>query len=191
MASIQHGEGTYNQIKRSPIGFRMISLGDNLSATSKNKLVIGLALAIGFLLGFLTAMLIHSLNPLNQRASHEVFQLKSPQSSTINRDRNSAKVSIEVGQFQEIFKLRSIGEPGNVLYTTLSRATEQELKEWWSESQKIERESHRMFAQNAILRQLVTVNPHVALSCIDDVSIFQADTLLKGLIYFATQTLKH
>ena len=159
----------------------MISLGDNLSATSKNKLVIGLALAIGFLLGFLTAMLIQSLNPQNRRATHEVFQLESPQSSTINRDRNSAKVSIEVGQFQEIFKHRSVIEQHKALYTTLAHSTEPELKDWWIHSQKIVRESQRRIAQHAILQSLTTINPQEALRSLEDVSKFHVDPLLKSV----------
>ena len=159
----------------------MISLGGNLSATSKNRLVIGLTFATGFLLGFLTAMLIHSLNPLNQRATHQVFQLESPQSSTINKDRNSTKVSIEVSQFQEIFKHQTISEQRKVLYTTLARSSKQELKQWWNESQKIERKSHRETAQIAIVHYLATYDPWEAVRAIQDVPMFQFDKLLVSI----------
>ena len=84
----------------------------------------------------------------------------------------------ELEQLREIFKYRSIADQYIALYASLSLATDQELKEWWTQSKKIEQNSHRETAQSAIIRELAKTNPQQALRYIEDVSIFQSDRLL-------------
>ena len=68
-----------------------------------------------------------------------------------------------------------------MLHSTLSNATEQELKDWWTHSQEIERGSHRKIAQTAILQHLTKMNPQEALLVIEEVSKFDVDVLLKSV----------
>ena len=130
-------------------------------------------------MGVFVAMVIQSIGSPNERTSLEVAQGEFQQSSMKSGDGNLKKSNIEIGQFQEIFKHRSFTEQRKALYTILARATEQELKDWWTESQKIERLSHREIAQQVVLRNLTAINPQEALRCLDDVSIFRIDALLK------------
>ena len=127
-------------------------------------------------MGALAVVVFQGLITEKERTSRpgihgDTFGFESPESDSFEK-------IVEVGQFQEFFKYGSIAAQYTALYATLSRATEQELKEWWEQSKEIERKSHRETAQNAILRELAKINPQEALSYVDDVSIFQTDSLL-------------
>ena len=130
-------------------------------------------------MGVFAAIVVKNIDSRNEHTSLEVAQVEIQQSSTKSGERNSTKSNIEAGQFQEIFNHRSITEQRKALYTTLTRSSEQELKKWWIESEKIERPSHRETAQHVILRNLTAINPQEALRCLDDISIFRIDALLK------------
>lgn len=152
----------------------MASQNTRLSSVAKYALVIGITSILGVSLGALAVVVFQFFvtEPESRRQGHwHPVDGVSP-----NRD--SLEKIVEVGQFQEFFKYGSIATQYTALYATLSLATEEELKDWWTQSQKIERKSHRETAQNTILRELAKINPQEALSYVDDVSIFQTDSLL-------------
>ena len=60
------------------------------------------------------------------------------------------------------------------LYSNVYRASEEELGEWWIQSQRIERNSRREIAQDAILRRLTAINPRTALTYVEELSTFQS-----------------
>lgn len=151
----------------------MTSSGGRLSIGPKYILVIGFTLVVGVSLGALAVVVFQSLVNPNERTAHGGRQLYPT-----SRDIDSSERIDELVQFREIFNNRSIADQYIALYASLSLATEQELKEWWTQSKKIERNSHRETAQSAILRELAKINPHEALRYIDDVSIFLSDRLL-------------
>lgn len=159
----------------------MMSSSGNHSSRFQTSLVIVITFVVGLLLGALTIILIQGIYTQNKHASHGVFQIESPRSSTNKGYSDSTKVGIEVGQFQKIFKHQSVTEQRKALYTTLSLATEEELKQWWMLSQQIERDSHREIAQHAILRSLTAINPQAALRCVEDVSKFQTESMLLSI----------
>ncbi|MCY3540440.1 MAG: hypothetical protein OXH31_00815 [Gammaproteobacteria bacterium] len=88
---------------------------------------------------------------------------------------------VDVGKFEKIFKHPSPAEHYKALYNTFSENTEQELKEWWIQSQNIERTSHREIVQQVILQNLTALNPQKALRFVDDVSMQQRDTLSRTI----------
>lgn len=152
----------------------MASQNTRLSSAAKYTLVIGITSIVGVSLGALAMVVFQFLvtEPESRRQGHW------HPGGDVSPNRDSLKKIVEVGQFQEFFKYGSIATQYTALYATLSLATEEELKDWWTQSQKIERKSHRETAQNTILRELAKINPQEALSYVDDVSIFQTDSLL-------------
>ena len=156
----------------------MASSSRRMPAGTQNILVIGITFVLGMSLGALSLFVIQNISQQNDLETQELTQSDAHQSSTKHTGDASPTSVIAVGKFQEIFKHRSIADQYTALYTALSRSTEQDLKEWWAQSQQIEQKSHRETAQNAILSRLTTINPQEALSYIEEVSIFETDALL-------------
>lgn len=154
----------------------MASPNARLSSTAKYTLVIGITLVVGVSLGALAVVVFQGFVTEKERMSRP--WIHGDTFVDASSDTDATEQIIEVGQFQEFFKYGSIAAQDAALYATLSQATEQELREWWEQSEKIARKSHRETAQNAIVREFSKINPQEALSYVDDVSIFQTDSLL-------------
>ncbi|MCY3541979.1 MAG: hypothetical protein OXH31_08775 [Gammaproteobacteria bacterium] len=150
---------------------------------SQLSLLIGVSFAVGLVFGALAVFSIQFLKPQNEQSTRDVANRESRQTSISSTDVARLEDSIEVGQFQEIFKHHSISKQYTVLHSTLSRATAQELKDWWQQSHKIERDIHRRIAQSAILQNVTVKNPPQALRYIEDVSTFKAEALLM-MVFF-------
>ena len=133
------------------------------------------ALAIG-VLGVIT---VQSL--FLKSEPHNLVEIETQQDSIELIDSDYNEPPIEVGRFEEIFKLRRPAEQHKALYNTLSQSTEQELKEWWIQSKKIERTSHRDVAQQVILQNLTKINPQVALRYLHEASLLQKDALSRTI----------
>ena len=149
--------------------------------TSARNRLLGTTITIGLSLSTLGEIVNGEIEPLSQVLTQAIAQSDAQPSSSSSEESDSAQVPIEVEQFQEIFKLSSMVEQRIALYTTLSSATEQELKVWWNESKKIERASQRKIAQQAILKKLSESNPQEALRLVEAVSELQVDPLLKAV----------
>ena len=147
----------------------------------KGSHLTGISFTAGLVLGVLAVITIQFFKPQAEQPSLDIARGQVQQTSTKSIDVPSSASLIEVGQFQEIFKHGRIAEQQKALHSTLSQATEQELTEWWKQSQEIERENHRKIAQSAILQNLTTTNPQEALRNIEDVSKFQTEALLKSV----------
>lgn len=150
---------------------------------SHRSVLIGVSFAAGLVFGALVVFAIEYWKPQNSQSTREVANRESQRTSITTTDDAGAEDVVEVGQFQEIFKHPSMSKQYTVLHSTLSRATEQELKNWWQQSHKIERDVHRMIAQSAILQNVTMKSPHEALRYIEDVSTFKAETLLM-MVFF-------
>ncbi|MCY3540443.1 MAG: hypothetical protein OXH31_00830 [Gammaproteobacteria bacterium] len=148
------------------------------SIASKHNLVVVITFVAGLSVGTLGAFVILSIVPQQEHSPQEVARGEVEKTSTGTDNRLPSASTIGVGQFEEIFKHRSITNQHTALYAKLSGATEHELKEWWIQSKEIERASHREIAQKVILRNLTVINPQHALRYVDEVSIFQRDALL-------------
>lgn len=135
----------------------------------------------GLTLGALAVIAVFNFSPQKVDSTLDVTQGEVLQTSTKSTDGLSSVGSIKVGQFQELFEHRSIAEQYQALYTILASATLQELKDWWTHAQNIERLSHREIAQQAILRNLTLKSPKEALQCLEEVSRFQTDALLRSV----------
>ena len=84
-------------------------------------------------------------------------------------------------QFAEVFQHRNVFEQNKALHSVLSSASEEELGDWWIQAQRIERNSHRKIAQDAILRHLTAISPQTALTYIKEMSTFQSEELLRSV----------
>lgn len=157
----------------------MASSNARLSLASKYTLIIGLTLVMGMAMGALGVVVFQGLFTEKERASFGIHGDTFPRSSLQSSDGDSTQQIDESEQFREIFKHQSTTDQYTALYTTLSRATVDELKVWWARSKQIERKSHRETAQNAILREISKNSPQEALRYIDDAAIFETDALLK------------
>ena len=153
------------------------------SNVSKRIVLVGVTFAAGLALGVLAVFVFQHLMPQDERSTQDVANRESGQSSISTSDVARSEDIVEVGQFEEIFKHPSISIQYKVLHSTLSRATAQELKNWWLQSQKIERDIHRRIAQSAILQNVTLKNPHEALRYIEEVSTFKAEALLM-MVFF-------
>lgn len=150
-------------------------------STSLNRsLLFGISFSAGLALGILAVVAIHIFSPPNEQPTSDVAQ-HSVESPTSDSDASTVS-KVGLGQFHEIFNYPRISEQYQVLHSTLSKATEQELKDWWIHSQEIERGSHRKIAQTAILQHLTKMNPQAALLLIEEVSKFDVDVLLKSVL---------
>ena len=147
-------------------------------SVSKRILVIAGTFATGLAVGILAIFAFQSMRPQKEHSPQDGAQGEIEQTSTKSANSLLSTSSGGVGQFEEIFDRDSISDQHSALHTTLSQATEQELKRWWTESKKIARDSHRKIAQQVILRNLTAKNPQEALRHINEVSIFQTDEAL-------------
>ncbi len=141
--------------------------------------VVGISFALGLFLGVLAVLAIQRIGPQNEQSTQDVAHNKVEQTSKTSTNRISTDDRVEIGRFNEIFKHHSISKQYSALHATFSQATEQELKEWWSQSKSIKRASQREIAQQVILRSLTAINPQEAFRRIDEVSILQSDAALK------------
>ena len=153
-------------------------MSEQPSTGLKRKSVVGMSFALGLVFGILAIVAIQKLSPINEQSTKNVALREVEQALSHSTQNNLTANTIDVGQFQEIFDGDSISDQYNALHTTLSQATEQELKRWWTESKKIARDSHRKIAQQVILRNLTAKNPKEAFRLIDEVSIFQTEAAL-------------
>ncbi|MYD46387.1 MAG: hypothetical protein F4W92_08555 [Gammaproteobacteria bacterium] len=153
----------------------------NLSMGSQRNFVIGITLVVGITLGILAVMVIQKLGSSNDQTSDDDTQLDSHQYLTKSVDSGLLENSVEVGKFEEILQHRSVFDQITALRISLSFATEEELKEWWIQSQEIERKSHRESLQDVIARKLATINPQHALQYIKEVTKFQSEDLLRSV----------
>ena len=153
--------------------------GGRLSIASKYTLIIGITLVVGMAIGALAVVVFQGLISEKERASFGIHGDTFSRSSSPSPDSDSTEQIDELEQFREIFKHESTTDQYTALYTALSRATVDELKEWWTQSKQIERKSHRETAQSAILRKFAKSSPQEALRYIDDAAIFETDALLK------------
>ena len=155
----------------------------------KRIFLVGLSFIVGLVFGILAIVAFQNFIPGDEQSNQDVAHGRIEQNSTNSATRISTTERIEVGQFQEIFKLESISEQYTALHSTLSQANELELKEWWNRSKSIERASQREIAQEVILRSLTAINPQEAFRRIDEVSILQSDAALK--IVFSEWAVSH
>lgn len=132
-------------------------------------------------MGILAVVSFQNFEPLNDRVDRDFAPSDIHQDSIKNGDYDSSETPVVVGIFEEIFKQRSTAEQYKALYNTLSRTNEQELKEWWIQSKKIERTSHREIAQQVILRNLTKISPQVALRYLHEASLLQKDALSRTI----------
>lgn len=151
----------------------------NYIESLNHLLVIGITLAVGLAIGVLGVITVQSL--FLKSEPHNLVEIETQQDSIEVIDSDYNEPPIEVGRFEEIFKLRRPAEQHKALYNTLSQSTEQELKEWWIQSKKIERTSHREVAQQVILRNLTKINPQVALRYQREASLLQKDALCRTI----------
>ena len=108
---------------------------------------VGISLGSGLVLGILVVVGVQHFDPLANRTNYDFAQSDIQQDLSINGEYDSSETAVIVKKFEDVFKHRSTAEQYKALYNTLSRSTEQELKEWWIQSKKIERTSHREIAQ--------------------------------------------
>jgi len=153
----------------------------NYNVGSNRFMVIGITFAVGLVIGVLTVITIQSFILKSELQSYDFAEIGTQQDPTEDFDRDSTATPIGVEHFEEIFKLRRPAEQFKALYNTLSHTTEPELKEWWIQSQKLERTSHREIAQQVILQNLAKINPQVALQLLEDVSTLQWDALSRTI----------
>ncbi len=143
--------------------------------------LIGVSFGVGLVFGILAIVVFQNIPSQDEQSSQGVAQGEVEQTWTNSANRISTADRIDVGQFQEIFEHESISDQYSALHSTLAKATEHELNDWWLQSQSIERDSQRKLAQRAILQNLTTINPQAALRKIDDVTQFEVDALLKSV----------
>ena len=129
------------------------------------------------MIGVLTVIIVQRFVLKSELEPYDLAEIETQQNSTEKFDRDSNAPPTGFGHFEEIFKLRRPAEQYKALYNTLSHTTEQELKQWWTQTKKIERTSHREIAQRVILRYLTKTNPQEALHLLDDISILLRDAL--------------
>ena len=151
------------------------------STNFKRISLVGISLGSGLVLGMLAVVSIQNFEPLNNRSDHDVAQNDIYQDSIKDGKHDSSKTPVVVGIFEESFKQHSTAEQYKALYNTLSQSTEQELKERWIQSKKIEHSSHREIAQQVILRNLTKINPQVALRYLHEASLHQKDALSRTI----------
>lgn len=136
---------------------------------------------VGLALMALCGIAFPYVGPPSQDLAQVIAQSDTQPFSAPNNEDDTSTGPIEVEHLQEIFNHPSIAEQQIALYTTLSRASDQELKDWWLESRKLDRASQRKIAQQAILKKLSESNPQEALRLVDAVSELQVAPLLKAV----------
>lgn len=139
----------------------------------------GITFAVGLAIGVLGVITVQSF--FLKSEPHDLVDIEGQRDSIELFDSDYDESPIAAERFEKIFKLRRPAEQHKALYNTLSHTTEQELKEWWIQSQKLRRASHREIAQQVILRNLTKINPQVALQYLDETSILQKDALTRAI----------
>ena len=150
----------------------------HVSARSSRIFLVGISFVIGLTSGVFAMMAFQSLTPatdLNNQVNSNGVEQK------INYNGESTSTIGGHIQIQGIFEHPTVFDQYALLYSTLSTATEQELKEWWVQSQKIERTSHRETFQEAVLRKLVAFDPEAAIQLVNTVSQLQSGALLSSV----------
>ena len=148
---------------------------------SKHKHVIGVTFVGGLTLGVLGVLAFQHFVPQKEHATQSIAQSEVEQTETESAHDLSSTKTVGVETFEQIFNDPSPAEQYKVLYNTFSQNTEKELKQWWIQSQKIERASHREIAQHVILLSLTALNPQEALRALDDVSVLQKDAFSRTI----------
>ncbi len=151
---------------------------DTKVGVSKRSVVIAGTFATGIALGILAVVAFQNIIPQNERPPLDIAQAESNETGTKSDIGLSSLNPGGDGQIEEIFKHKSVFDQYRALHATLSPATEHELIDWWIQSKKIERASHREIAQQVILRYLTAINPQQAIQYLDDVTVFERDSLL-------------
>ncbi|MYD46417.1 MAG: hypothetical protein F4W92_08705 [Gammaproteobacteria bacterium] len=151
--------------------------GQSSSIFTRNVLI-GVSFAVGLTLGVLGVFLIQHLKPQNEQSSQDVARSESQQTSTKSTESSESTVT---ERLVEVFHHRNVIEQNKALYSILSSASEEELGDWWIQSQKIERDSHREIAQDGILRHLTAINPQIALTYIEEISVFQSEEPIRSV----------
>lgn len=154
---------------------------ENVFGTSKRNLVIAGTFATGIVLGVLAVVAFQNIIPQNERPPLDIAQAESNESGNKSDIGLWTLNPVGVGQFEEIFKHRSIAQQQTSLNISLFGATEQELNDWWIQSKKIERASHREIAQQIILRNLTAIDPQNALQYLDESSVLNTDALSRTI----------
>lgn len=148
---------------------------------SKHKHVIGVTFVGGLTLGILGVLAFQHFVPQKEHATQSIAQSEVEQTETESAHDLSSTKTVGVETFEQIFNDPSPAEQYKALYNTFSQNTEKELKQWWIQSQKIERASHREIAQHVILLSLTALNPQEALRALDDVSVLQKDAFSRTI----------
>ena len=156
-------------------------MSEQPSSNFKQISKVGISLGSGLVLGILVVVGVQHFDPLANRTNYDFAQSDIQQDLSINGEYDSSETAVIVKKFEDVFKHRSTAEQYKALYNTLSRSTKQELKEWWIQSKKIERTSHREIAQQVILQNLTRINPQVALQYLHETSILQKDALTRAI----------
>ena len=129
-------------------------------------------------MGVLVVLAAQYFVPQKEHSTHGVAPGEVERTETQSARSLSSTSVVVAANFESVFNHQSPAEQYKMLYNTFSQSTEQELKEWWTHSQNIERASHREIAQQVILRNLTSINPQAALRSLDDASMLQRDALL-------------
>ena len=154
-------------------------MSEQLSTSFKRMSLVGLTFGIGIAFGILGVLVFQHFVHQNEHTTQGVAESEVEPNLTHRANSSYSVITTDVARFREIFKHDTIAEQYSALHFTLSQATEQELGEWWIESKKIERASHREIAQQVILRNLSAKNPQQAFRRTDEISILQIDAALK------------
>ena len=159
----------------------MATTSGKTSTGLERSLLIVITFTAGLAIGVFAVVALQNFSAQNEPKAQDVARTDVQRSSMKSADGASTTDSNEVGQFQEIFKLPSTFDQNTLLHTSLSVASEEDLIDWWIQSKKIARNSHRETIQDAILRKMVGVNPQVAVRYVETASKFQTNTLLMSV----------
>lgn len=156
----------------------MVTTSEQSSNFSKRGVLIGASFAAGLTLGILGIFAIQHLIPQDEQSSQDVARDGNQQTLTESIDSSGTALT---EQFAEVFQHHNVIERSKALYSILSTASEEELGDWWIQSQKIERTSHRKIVQDAVLRHLTAINPQTAFTYIEENSTFHSAELLRSV----------
>ncbi|MYD46414.1 MAG: hypothetical protein F4W92_08690 [Gammaproteobacteria bacterium] len=135
----------------------------------------------GLTLGVLAVLAVQHFVPQQDHATQGIAQGEVARTETASSHSLSSANTTDVGRFEQIFDDPSPAEQSKALYNAFSQNSEKELKQWWIQSQKIERASHRNIAQHVILQSLTAIDPQEALRSLDDASMLQRDAFSRTI----------
>ena len=147
----------------------------------KRKLLLGITFVAGLTLGVLAVLAVQHFVPQQDHATQGIAQGEVARTETASSHSLSSANTTDVGRFEQIFDDPSPAEQSKALYNAFSQNSEKELKQWWIQSQKIERASHRNIAQHVILQSLTAIDPQEALRSLDDASMLQRDAFSRTI----------